>query len=314
MNTPYLSVRDLHLAYGDLSVLAGLSFHIAAGEVYCLLGPNGAGKSTTISIVCDLLRPQQGSVTIGGMSHTEVPRERLGIAPQEIAIYRDLTCIQNLEFFGTVYGLRGPTRRKRAEDCLDVVGLRERADSLVAELSGGMRRRLQLATALIHDPPLLILDEPTVGLDLEIRERVWDVINGLRREGRTILLTTHHLEEAERLGTRIGIIDSGQIVVEGSMEALRRHVAAAVLAVVESEDPDAVCHRARQLGIAFRRRADATVLWLPEEVPIRSVVHTLGDVPLTSVRLKSVGLEEIFPEVLGGANGFADPHPGPQTI
>ena len=312
MTAPYLSVRDVHVAYGDLTVLDGLSFHIAAGEVYCLLGPNGAGKSTTINVVCDLLRPQQGSVTIGGSSHTEVPRATLGVAPQEIAVYPDLTCVQNLEFFGAVYGLGRQASRIRAQACLDAVGLRERTDSLTSELSGGMRRRLHLATALLHEPPLLILDEPTVGLDLEIRQEVWDLINGLKREGRAILLTTHHLEEAERLGTRIGIIDSGRIVVEGSMDELRRQVEAVVLAVVESDDPDAVRHRAGELGLTFRHRADTTVLWLPEEMPIRGVVDTLGDVPLTSVRLKPVGLEEIFPEVVGGSEGVRELQPEPQ--
>ncbi|NNF26521.1 MAG: ABC transporter ATP-binding protein [Gemmatimonadetes bacterium] len=229
------------------------------------------------------------------------------MAPQEIAVYPDLTCTQNVAFFGAVYGLSRGESLARAQACLDAVGLRDRADSLVSELSGGMRRRLQLATALVHEPPFLILDEPTVGLDLEIRQQVWDLINGLRREGRSILLTTHHLEEAERLGTRIGIIDSGRIAVEGSMDALRRHVDAELLAVVESEDPDAVCRRAEELGITFRRRADTTVLWLTEDMPIRSVVDTLGDVQLTSVRLKPVGLEEVFAEVLGRAEGVVAP-------
>lgn len=297
----YLSVEDLELSFGDRPVLHGLTFDVREGEIYCLLGPNGAGKSTTINVVCDLLRPSRGQVTIGGLPSTECPRERLGVAPQEIAVYRDLTCLQNLDFFGAIYGLGARARKSRSSECLDAVGLTPRADSLVTELSGGMRRRLHLACALLHDPPLLILDEPTVGLDLEVRQQIWSLITGLMRAGRAILLTSHHLEEAERLGTRIGIVHEGRIAAEGTMDELRALVRAEELAVVESLDPEAIRDRAKDLGLAFRANYDSTVLWLEERTDIRSLVGCLGDVPLTSVRLKPVGLEEVFSEVVGGS-------------
>ncbi|MBT8397724.1 MAG: ABC transporter ATP-binding protein [Gemmatimonadetes bacterium] len=298
---PFLGVEGLKVSFGETSVLDELSFQIEEGEVYCLLGPNGAGKSTTINVICDILRPLAGGVTIGGASNTDVPREALGIVPQETAVYRDLTCIQNLTFFGAVYGLNPTARRERAETCLEAVGLSERADSIVSELSGGMRRRLHLASALLHEPPLLILDEPTVGLDLEIRQRIWNLISDLKRDGRSILLTTHHLEEAERIGTRVGIMDEGRIAAEGTMDELRQLVPAEELAVVETEDPEAVCKRARELGLRYRRNHGVMDLYLTQKTDIRSVVHSLGDIPLTSVRLKPVGLEEVFAEVVGGS-------------
>jgi ABC-2 type transport system ATP-binding protein len=294
----YLSVEDLHVAFDGRTVLEGMGFEIDRGEVYGLIGPNGAGKSTSINVVCDLLRPRQGSVTIGGRSHETASRRALGVVPQELAVYRDLTALQNLEFFGAVYGLAPADRRERAGKYLEAVGLTERADSLASELSGGMQRRLHLAAALLHEPPLLIFDEPTVGLDLEVRQRIWDLIGKLKRSGRAILLSTHHLEEAELLCTRIGIMHGGRIAVEGTLEGLRGLIPAAEAAVVESEDLDAVRARARRLGVPFRDGHDSVVLWLPNRADLRDVAEQFLGVPLTSVRVRPISLADVVREVV----------------
>jgi ABC-2 type transport system ATP-binding protein len=296
----YLSVEDLDVAFDDRTVLDGMAFEVDRGEVYGLIGPNGAGKSTSINVVCDLLRPRRGSVTIDGRSHETASRRALGVVPQELAVYRDLTALQNLEFFGAVYGLSPADRRERANKYLEAVGLTERADSLVSELSGGMQRRLHLAAALLHEPPLLIFDEPTVGLDLEVRQSIWDLISDLKRSGRAILLSTHHLEEAELLCSRIGIMHGGRIVAEGTLEELRGLIPAAEAAVVESQDLEAVRARARRLGVSFRDGHDSVVLWLPTRANLREVAEQLGGVPLTSVRVRSVSLTDVVREVVGG--------------
>lgn len=300
MTTPCLVVEGLNLSFGDRVVLDGLSFEIGSAEVYGLVGPNGSGKSTTINAICGVLSPTEGCVRIGGVQNSVASTTALGVVPQEIGVYRDLTCMQNLQFFAAVYGLSRAAARERAAACLDAVGLADRAESLASELSGGMQRRLHIAMALLHKPALLILDEPTVGLDLEIRHRIWDLVAGLRGEGTAILLTTHHLEEAERVCDRIGIMHQGRIAAEGSMEDLRQLIPAQELAVVESKDPTGVRSRAAELGLPFRREHDATVLWLPQRSDIARVAAMMGDVPLRSLRLRPVGLEDVFTEVVAG--------------
>jgi len=296
----YLSVEDLDVAFDNRTVLEGMAFEVDRGEVYGLIGPNGAGKSTSINVVCDLLRPRRGSVTIDGRSHETASRRALGVVPQELAVYRDLTALQNLEFFGAVYGLSPVDRRERASKYLEAVGLTERGDSLVSELSGGMQRRLHLAAALLHEPPLLIFDEPTVGLDLEVRQSIWNLISDLKRSGRAILLSTHHLEEAELLCSRIGIMHGGRIVAEGTLDELRGLIPAAEAAVVESQDLEAVRARARRLGVSFRDGHDSVVLWLPTRANLREVAEQLGGVPLTSVRVRPISLADVVREVVGG--------------
>jgi ABC-2 type transport system ATP-binding protein len=293
----FLDVRQLEKSFNGQAALSGLSFCAERGEVYGLVGPNGAGKTTTINIICGLLAADGGTVTIDDRPATASTRARLGIAPQAIALYRDLTAEGNLDFFAGLYGLNQSARRKRVTECLQAVGLEERADSRVEELSGGMQRRLHIAVALLHEPPLLILDEPTVGLDLEARHRVWDVIRGLKLEGRAILLTTHQLEEAEFLCTRIGVLADGKLAAEGSMEELRDLIPAAQLAVIEAADLGAVRKRAADRGLECRSAAGAVTVWLPQVAELGEVASYFAGIPLISLSLKPVGLEEVFAEV-----------------
>ncbi|MGL5035155.1 MAG: ABC transporter ATP-binding protein, partial [Microcystaceae cyanobacterium] len=181
-------------SYGKRLVLDHFSLEIKSGEIYGLLGPNGAGKTTLINIICYLLKTDQGVVKINEKTVSEKTKKWLGVAPQENIFYRTLTCWENLDFFGKIYGLKSPHRQQRIEKCLRAVNLLDRAKTPVEKLSGGMQRRLNLAIALVHQPQLLILDEPTTGLDIEARYDLWQLIESLRNEGMTILLTTHLLD------------------------------------------------------------------------------------------------------------------------
>ena len=218
-----LACADLQRRFGKRVAVDGVSFHIAAGERYGLLGPNGAGKTTTISMVCGLLRPHRGDVRVAGISVEEnaiAAKAAIGYVPQEIALYPDLTARENLRFFGRLYGLKGPRREERVAACLDLVGLADRADERVDKYSGGMQRRLNIAAGLLHRPRLLVLDEPTVGVDPQSRNAILESVEALGTEGLAVLYTTHYMEEAQRLCDRIGILDEGKLIAEGTRTEL----------------------------------------------------------------------------------------------
>jgi ABC-2 type transport system ATP-binding protein len=218
-----LAVRDLRKRYGDLEAVKGVSFQIHEGETYGLLGPNGAGKTTTISMVCGLLTRDTGEVTLDGQSidvGAVAAKAGIGYVPQELAIYPDLTARENLEFFGRLYDLGGAQLKARTSEVLEIIGLTERAKDRTSTFSGGMQRRLNIGIGLLHQPRLLLLDEPTVGVDPQSRNAILESVAELGRQGMAILYTTHYMEEAERLCTRIGIIDGGEIRAEGTRKEL----------------------------------------------------------------------------------------------
>jgi ABC-2 type transport system ATP-binding protein len=219
-----LEVSELHKKYGNFVAVESVSFRINSGEVYGLLGPNGAGKSSTIKVLSCLAKPDGGSVKIDGLDivskQTQVKR-RIGIVPQDIALYDDFTARENLLFFGRLYGLGGHDLRQRATELLEAVGLLERANDKVGGFSGGMKRRINIAAGLMHRPKLLYLDEPTVGIDPQSRRLILDLVKILNQQGLTVLFTTHYMEEAEELCHRIGIIDFGKIIAEGTIPELR---------------------------------------------------------------------------------------------
>jgi ABC-2 type transport system ATP-binding protein len=217
-----LNLVNVRKTFGNIVAVDGLSLSVRKGEVFGLLGPNGAGKSTSVSLSVGLLTPDSGSVTIEGHGNPADPevRRRIGVAPQALSLYDRLTAEENLRFFGEVYGLSGATLDKRVSWCLDFVTLADRRGDFVEGYSGGMKRRLNLAAALIHDPELLLLDEPTVGVDPQSRNAILESVAALGRAGMAILYTTHYLEEAERLCDRVGIIDNGEIRAEGTTRDL----------------------------------------------------------------------------------------------
>jgi ABC-2 type transport system ATP-binding protein len=215
-----LQVEQLVKIYPGATVAAvnGLDFSVRSGEIFGLLGPNGAGKTTAISIICTLLRQSSGRVLLGTHDtalHPAAVRNLFGLAPQEIALYPRLSARENLRYFGRLYGLTGQALARRIDQCLALVGLLENADTRIAAYSGGMKRRANLAAAILHAPPLLILDEPTVGIDAQSRNMILENLKGLRDAGTTILYTTHYMEEAEQLCSRVAVMDRGRIIATG---------------------------------------------------------------------------------------------------
>jgi len=201
----------------------GINFVVSRGEIFGLLGPNGAGKTTVISILCTLLRPTSGSVTLCSQDPSLHParlRSLFGLAPQEIALYPSLTARENLHSCGSLYGLSGRALRSRIEECLALVGLSDRGGTRIDTFSGGMKRRANLAAAVLHSPRVLFLDEPTVGVDAQSRSLILDNLKALRDDGATIVYTTHYMEEAENLCDRVAVMDYGKIVAEGSPRSL----------------------------------------------------------------------------------------------
>jgi len=220
-----IAVQALSKRFGELRAVDRISFEVAQGELFGFLGPNGAGKTTTISMVSGLLRPDEGTVTIGPYNLWELPRQAkclLGLVPQDVALYEEFNAKENLFFWGGLYGLPRPELRKNIDEILRRVGLADRAREPVSRYSGGMKRRLNLAIGLVHRPKVLLLDEPTVGIDPQGRNAILEIIRDIARQGTTILFATHHLEEAEKLCDRIAIMDHGQILQTGSVAELAK--------------------------------------------------------------------------------------------
>lgn len=220
---PLLEVRNLRKSYGDLVAVEDVSFSIEPGHVFGLLGPNGAGKSTTMMMICGLLRPDAGTILLDGeeiQSQKHHLKRRLGVVPQDLAIYPELSARENLRFFGKLYGLRGTTLNERVDDALARTGLTPRAASLTDTFSGGMKRRLNFGCALLHKPDLLILDEPTVGIDPQSRNHLLESVQQLASEGTAIIYASHYMEEVEEVCRRVAIIDHGRVVAEDTLDAL----------------------------------------------------------------------------------------------
>jgi ABC-2 type transport system ATP-binding protein len=308
-----LEIRGLTKAFGERRVLDGLSFSVGEGEVYGLLGPNGSGKTTTINVLCDLLAADAGTAAVSGVPAGEGAKRLMGFAPQEISIYRDLTCAENLDFFARLYGLAAAARRQRADDLIAEFRLGEYARTRVGALSGGWQRRINIAVALVHAPRLLVLDEPTAALDIEARHELWSTIERLHRAGTAILLTTHHLDEAERLCSRIGILHAGRIAVEGTLAELRATIPAQQLAVLETADEAAVAVRAAALGLGLRRYGGSPTLLLPRPTTLAELVGALSGVDVSSMALRPVGLEHVYLEVTQpAARPSGAPSPAPR--
>jgi len=235
--TAALSVRDLRKSYGATVAVDGITFDVARGESFGLLGPNGAGKSTTINLLVGALAPDSGEVRVdGGDPASAATRLSIGVAPQSLALYEELTGDENLALFGRLYGLGGAKLAERVDWALAFAGLADRRRDRVKAYSGGMKRRLNMACALVHDPPVLLFDEPTVGVDPQSRNHIFDSIESLQSQGRTILYTTHYMEEAERLCDRVAIVDHGKVLAIGTVESLLAGHGGTSVVEVEFED------------------------------------------------------------------------------
>ncbi len=254
-----LTLERVRKAYGSTVAVDDLSLSVRRGEILGLLGPNGAGKSTTVNLAVGLLAPDTGRVVIDGGGNPRSPgvRARLGVAPQALALYALLSGVENLRFFGEMYGLSGAALRHRVAWSLEFVGLSERSRDRVSDYSGGMKRRLNLASALVHDPELVLLDEPTVGVDPQSRHQIFENILDLKRQGCTLIYTTHYMEEAARLCDRVAIVDKGRLLALGTVDELLSRFGARPTLVaqtnqgehrVETDDPLAELNRLAAVG------------------------------------------------------------------
>ncbi|RSN67751.1 ATP-binding cassette domain-containing protein [Candidatus Korarchaeum cryptofilum] len=255
-----ISVRDLVKKFGDLRAVDGISFDVRKGEIFGFLGPNGAGKTTTINILVTLMRPTSGEAYVAGYNVVEEPvkvRERIGIVFQDPSVDRNLTGWENLYIHGLIYGLRGEELKRRIEESLEFAELTKFKDVEVKNYSGGMIRRLEIARGLMHEPEILFLDEPTIGLDPQTRAKIWEYVERLRNEaGVTVFLTTHYIEEAERLCDRVAIIDHGRIVAIGSPDELKQGIGGDVI-YVRARDKSSLMKLVEELqenGMVLRYR------------------------------------------------------------
>jgi ABC-2 type transport system ATP-binding protein len=296
-----LEFANITKSFGTRRVLDGLTFRVRPGEVYGLLGPNGAGKSTTFNIICNLLVPDSGTVLVQGRPPSEQSRSVLGVVAQRIALYRNLTCRGNLRFFGEIYGLRGADLARRTDACLAEVHLTSRGPSLVRDLSGGMQRRLHVAVALMHAPDLVILDEPSAGLDVESRRELWGVVRRLQQAQRAVLLTTHLLDEAEALCTEVGLLCKGRIVEHGSPEELRRRIPAVEVALIRSGNLAEVEAVAQRRGLTVRPQENGVAVWLARKMELREVLALFDGIPIDSIARRPVTLEDAYLELIGDA-------------
>jgi ABC-2 type transport system ATP-binding protein len=293
----------LRRAFGTIQAVDGIGFTIGRGETYGLLGPNGAGKTTTISMVAGLLRPDAGEITVAGRRMTPTSthaKAEVGLVPQDLAIYPDLSARENLVFFARLYGLDAAQRRARCEEVLHVIGLSERADDRADTFSGGMKRRLNIGIGLLHEPRLLILDEPTVGVDPQSRNAILESVEHLATEGMAVLYTTHYMEEAERLCDRIAIVDEGRIVAEGTRPELVATIGSQDVVRLEvAGDVGRAMAALAQLEEVTSVDADGTTLvcLLPgaaRALPLLLAAVGATDATVTAVEVRVPDLEDVF--------------------
>lgn len=305
-----IEVKDLKKSFGDLHAVQSATFQVQAGQVFSLLGPNGAGKSTTISILAGLVAPTDGQAYIMGHSVTheqKAAKASLGVVPQEIALYPDLSARENLDFWGKMYGLRGAPLKARVDEVLEIIGLTDRQKDLVSKFSGGMKRRVNIGAALLHKPAVIIMDEPTVGIDPQSRRHILDNVKALNRQGMTVLYTTHYMEEAAELSHTIAIMDKGRVIANGTHDELIRLVGGQTrLDLTLSGDGQEVLALWRKVeGVAGIDSRDGHVTALVDDsnrvLPRLFDTAAQKSVRITGVDIQEPNLEMVFLHLTGRA-------------
>jgi ABC-2 type transport system ATP-binding protein len=309
-----IEVLDLVKQYSGAAspAVAGVSFSVEQGEVFSLLGPNGAGKTTTLSVLSCLLAPTSGDARLGGHSVRTDPmgvKRLLGVVPQEVALYLPLTASENLNFWGKMYGLGGADLKRRVDEALDLVGLRDRAGERIETYSGGMRRRINIAVGLLHRPTVVFMDEPTVGIDPQSRRNILDTVKALNQQGMTVLYTTHYMEEAQELSHRIGVIDHGKLIALGTLEELTRLVGqedAIELKIAGEHVPPELIEALRRVpGVSQASAEDGVVRLLAPDANrvLPDVVAAAGTqgVKIAGVAVQEPNLEVVFLHLTGRA-------------
>jgi ABC-2 type transport system ATP-binding protein len=309
-NDKAIQVQDLHKNFGDIYAVQGVSFDVQAGEIFSLLGPNGAGKSTIISMLSCLLEPTQGDALV--MGHSILNRQMavkaaIGVVPQEIALYEDLSARENLNFWGKMYGLRSAALRQRVDEVLEVIGLTERQKGRVGKFSGGMKRRLNIGIALLHKPQVIIMDEPTVGIDPQSRRNILDNVKELNQQGMTVLYTTHYMEEAQELSDHIAVMDQGEVIAQGTHDELVKIVGELDrIDLTINAEPDRVLEQWQATeGVYQFSATNGTLTLLVDDsnvvLPRLFESATRVGVRITSVEIQEPNLEAVFLHLTGRA-------------
>lgn len=310
MDNKAVQVKGLHKYFGEIKAVNGTDFEIKKGEIFSLLGPNGAGKSTLISLLSCLTEPTSGEAWVMGSSiltDSGAVRASIGVVPQEIALYPDLSALENLKFWGRMYGLRGKQLLTRAAEILEVIGLTGRQGDKVGNFSGGMKRRVNIGIALMHKPELIIMDEPTVGIDPQSRRHILDNVKQLNSQGMTVLYTTHYMEEAQELSDHIAVMDQGKVIatgthdelvnIVGELDRIDLQINAAADRVLESWRRAAGVHKVTADNGTLTLLVNDSNLVLPELFQLAAD----AGVRITSVDIQEPNLEAVFLHLTGRA-------------
>jgi ABC-2 type transport system ATP-binding protein len=309
-NDRAIQAKDLHKDFGDVYAVGGINFDVHTGEIFSLLGPNGAGKSTTISMLACLLEPTKGDALVMGHSILREPmavKEVIGVVPQEIALYEDLSARENLAFWGKMYGLRGAELDQRVDEVLEIIGLADRQKGRVSKFSGGMKRRLNIGVGLLHRPKVIILDEPTVGIDPQSRRNILDSIKAFNRQGMTVLYTTHYMEEAQELSDHIAIMDHGKIIARGTHEELVEIVGELdrIDLTINTESAQVIEQWQVTDGVRQVSAEDGALTLLVDDsnmvLPRLFEAVTGAGVRITSIEIQEPNLEAVFLHLTGRA-------------
>jgi len=299
---PIIEVKNLEHSYGDFKAVDGISFAVKEGEIFSFLGPNGAGKSTAINILITLLSLQKGEASVAGFDVTKDPqkvRESIGVVFQDITLDRDMTVGEILEFHGRLYNMPRDERRRRIDELLRLVQLEAKKDERTKNLSGGMKRRLEIARGLMTRPKVLFLDEPTLGLDPQTRMRMWDYIKGVNKEGTTIFLTTHYMDEADQLSDRISIIDHGKIIISGTSYGLKNMLGQDLI-YLETSDNEAAIRILQGLASVrdVKSKTKGFVLMVNDDGTkvLPGIIDMLRDkgIDLFTINLKKPSMDDVF--------------------
>ncbi len=303
-------VSNIKKYYSEIKAVDGVSFEVERGEIFSLLGPNGAGKTTIISMLSCLLKPMDGDARIMGNWVARDPQKvkaSIGVVPQDIALYDDLSARENLNFWGRMYGLKGSLLKERVDGVLDLIGLKERQKGRVGKFSGGMKRRVNIGVALLHRPDVIIMDEPTVGIDPQSRRHILDGVKALNKEGMTVLYTTHYMEEAQELSNHIAIMDHGQLIGQGTHDDLVQLVGEQDRVNLRLSEPaDALIEQWRLInGVSQITSEDGNITLMTDEsnTVLPQLFESAGsaEIRITSVEIQEPNLETVFLHLTGRA-------------
>lgn len=302
-----IKIKGLQKSFDKIVAIKNIDLEIAKGEFFGLLGPNGAGKTTTINILSSVLKPDAGEVTINGFDLQKEPsrcKQSIGIVPQELALYEELTAKENLLFWGSLYGISKTEANSRAEEMLQLFELNSRKNSLIKTFSGGMKRRVNIAAAMLHRPEILLMDEPTVGVDPQSRHQIYEVIAGFAKQGVTIIYTTHYMDEIEKLCNRIGIIDNGEIIACGTLDELREKTGAnkSIIIYFENKNEEAIQKLKSLFGDKIKIFDDKIIYRtskISHDLPMLIEKCASSCSSITNIALENASLETVFLNLTG---------------